>query len=75
MEKQHGQTAEARPGKSPAEDGFCTVAEAAGFLRVSRAKLYQMMDSQQLMYAKFGRCRRIPRRALREYAERCLIAG
>ena len=36
-------------------DGFATVNEAAQFLRVSRAKVYLMMDSGELTYAKFGR--------------------
>ena len=60
---------------SLSEEGFIPVAEAARFLGLSRAKLYQMMDAQELSYAKFGRSRRIPRRALREYAERCLVVA
>jgi excisionase family DNA binding protein len=54
-------------------DGFATVPEAARFLGLSRAKLYQMMDTRQLAYAKFGRSRRIPRRALHELARSCLV--
>jgi excisionase family DNA binding protein len=55
------------------DSGFATVLEAAAFLRLSRAKIYQLMDAGDLHYAKFGKSRRIPRRALAEYAERCLM--
>jgi excisionase family DNA binding protein len=54
-------------------DGFATVPEAAKFLGLSRAKIYQIMDTRQLTYAKFGRSRRIPRRALHDYATSCLV--
>jgi excisionase family DNA binding protein len=55
------------------EDGFATVPEGAQLLRLSRAKLYQMMDAGELAYAKFGRSRRIPRRVLLDYAARCMV--
>jgi excisionase family DNA binding protein len=55
--------------------GFVGIPEAARFLSLSRSKLYQMMDNGQLMYAKFGRSRRIPRRALMQFAERCLLGA
>jgi excisionase family DNA binding protein len=54
-------------------DGFADVNEAAQFLRVSRASIYKLMESGDLLYAKFGKSRRIPWRALREYGERCLV--
>jgi excisionase family DNA binding protein len=54
-------------------DGFATVPEAARFLGLSRAKVYQMMETRRLAYAKFGRSRRIPRRALHELARNCLV--
>jgi excisionase family DNA binding protein len=57
------------------DDGFATVPEAARFLGLSRAKIYQIMDGGQLTYAKFGRSRRIPRRALHEYARKCLVGA
>jgi excisionase family DNA binding protein len=57
------------------EGGFVTVPEAAKYLSVSRAKVYVMMEQGELVYCKFGRSRRIPRQALREYAERCLIGA
>jgi excisionase family DNA binding protein len=52
---------------------FATVVEAAKYLHVSRAKLYTMMDAQEIAYAKFGNCRRIPWAELRAYAERCTV--
>jgi excisionase family DNA binding protein len=55
-------------------DGFALVREAAAFLRVSRSNLYLMMDSGDLPYARFGKSRRVPWRALREYAERCVVS-
>jgi excisionase family DNA binding protein len=55
--------------------GFATVVEAAEFLNVSRAKLYAMMDNRDIVYAKFGKSRRIPRKALEEYAAKCLVGA
>jgi excisionase family DNA binding protein len=57
------------------DDGFATVARACEFLGLSRATLYKLMDTQGLQYAKFGKSRRLPWRALREYAERCLVVA
>lgn len=58
-----------------AENRLVPIQEAAAFLGVSRAKLYQMMDRGELAYAKVGRCRRIPKKALLEYAEGCLVSS
>ena len=55
------------------DDGFVDVRFAARFLGVSRSKVYAMMDQKELRYAKFGRSRRVPRRALLELAERSLV--
>jgi len=38
---------------------LATVPEVAGYLSLSRSKVYQMMDSGRLPYVKLGRCRRI----------------
>jgi excisionase family DNA binding protein len=54
-------------------DGFADVQEAAEFLSMSRSSIYKLMEAGHLKYAKFGKARRIPWRALREYAERCLV--
>lgn len=56
-------------------EGFDTVPEAAKYLRLCRATVYVLMDRGELASARFGKARRIPRRALREYAERCLVGG
>jgi excisionase family DNA binding protein len=55
-------------------DGFASTAEACKFLSVSRAKLYAMMESRQLTYAKFGKSRRIPWHALHDLAARSLVS-
>jgi excisionase family DNA binding protein len=60
---------------SVVDGGFLDVAEAGKFLGLSRAKLYQLMDNQELTYAKFGKARRIPRRALLEYAARGMVGA
>jgi excisionase family DNA binding protein len=56
-------------------DGLITVKEAAKFLRLSRGKVYQLMDSGMLCYLKLGRARRIPRRAVVQLAARELRGG
>ncbi len=56
-------------------DGLCTVAVAARLLAVSRSFLYATMDAGELCYVKLGRSRRIPRRALLDYAGRHLHGG
>jgi excisionase family DNA binding protein len=56
-------------------DGFADLHEAAAFLSVSRSSIYKLMDASELPYAKFGKARRIPWRALREYAARCLVGN
>jgi excisionase family DNA binding protein len=56
------------------QDGFATVGEAAKFLGLCRAKVYQLMEQGELAYAKFGKSRRIPWRGLIEYSARCMVA-
>lgn len=53
-------------------DGLCTVSEACRLLAVSRSFLYQRMDAGDLPYCRFGRCRRVPRAALIQFAARHL---
>jgi excisionase family DNA binding protein len=70
--------AEGTPTKEREEmtaEGFATIPESAQFLRVSRAKLYDLMQKGEIRYAKVGKCRRIPWRVLREYAASCLIGS
>lgn len=45
-------------------EGLMTVADASSFLGIKRAKLYLLMDEGRLPYAKIGRARRIPKRAV-----------
>jgi excisionase family DNA binding protein len=59
--------------RSVASEGFVEVPEAATFLSVSRATVYKLMDDGSLAYAKFGRSRRIPKRALLEYAANQIV--
>jgi excisionase family DNA binding protein len=54
-------------------DGFAEIVEAQEYLKLSRATLYNMMESGELPYAKFGRRRRIPWRALWQYAAGNLV--
>ena len=56
-------------------DGLLTVSDAAGFLKVSRSRVYELMDRGELAFAKIGRSRRIPRRAVVELAARSLQGG
>jgi excisionase family DNA binding protein len=67
-----------RPTKDPAAlvaDGLLTVRECAEFLHLSRSKVYELMNAGILCYAKLGRSRRIPRRAVIELAAQELRGG
>ncbi len=55
------------------DDGFATIMEATAYLRISRAKLYGLMESGELTYAKFGKNRRVPWKALRDLAQAALV--
>lgn len=52
---------------------FVTVTEASKFLALSRAKVYHLMNSGDIKYAKFGVSRRIPMEILIKYAESCMV--
>lgn len=56
-------------------DGLVPLGDAMAFLSVSRSTLYELMDRGVLPYAKIGRSRRIPKRALVELARRTLRGG
>ena len=51
------------------EDGLIDVREASRFLSLSRSTIYVLMEEGKLPFAKIGRSRRIPRRAIIEFAE------
>ena len=54
-------------------DGMETPKTAAAFLKISVAQVYRLMEDGELPFAKIGRSRRIPRRALVELAARSLV--
>ncbi len=56
-------------------EGMLKVSEAAACLRLSRSRLYELMDAGELPFSKIGRSRRIPRRAVVELAARSLQGG
>lgn len=56
-------------------DGLMTIGEACEFLSVSRSFVYQLLDTGQLPFVKMGKSRRIPKRALTQYAAGNLQGG
>jgi excisionase family DNA binding protein len=57
------------------EDGLDRIAEAVRFTKLSRSKLYMLMESGELPFVRIGRCRRIPHRALLNLAVQNLVGG
>lgn len=55
--------------------GNATVKEAAAFLRLSLATVYELMDKRQLPYCRFGRARRVPWNALLKFSEAALVGA
>jgi excisionase family DNA binding protein len=51
-------------------EGLLDAKEAADFLGVGRTKVYDFMSSQDLPYVKLGKSRRIPKVALKIFAEK-----
>jgi excisionase family DNA binding protein len=49
------------------EKVLLTVEEAAEALNISRSKLYELLQSQELGSVKIGKVRRIPTDAVHEY--------
>ena len=56
-------------------EGLSTVADAAKFLSIGKTTLYEAMERGELVYVKIGRARRIPRRALLQFAANNLRGG
>ena len=56
-------------------DGLGNVREVAAFLRVSRAKLYLMMDAGQLPFVKLGKSRRVRWADVDKLVESSLVGG
>ena len=57
------------------DDGAVSPEVARRFLGVSKTSFYAAMDRGEIPYAKIGRSRRIPKRALREFLARNLRGG
>jgi excisionase family DNA binding protein len=55
---------------NPAEPLVYTIPEAATALRISRTKLYELLDSGEVESIHIGRSRKIPAEALRIYIDR-----
>jgi excisionase family DNA binding protein len=55
--------------------GLLTVKEAAAATKLSRSFLYQQMDAGRLVYARFGRARRIPKAELEKWMSAHLQGG
>ncbi len=68
-------TAGPEPDLDVVEDGMFRIGEAERFLGLGRSTLYRLMDRGELPYAKIGRTRRIPRRAVVALAARSLVGG
>jgi excisionase family DNA binding protein len=54
-------------------DGLATVKEAAQFLALGRSKVYDELNAGRLVSCKIGGARRIPWRALRDFARDSLM--
>lgn len=54
-------------------DGLLRLGEAEKFLAVSRYLLYELMDRGDLPFVMVGKRRRIPRKALMDYAQKNLV--
>lgn len=52
--------------------GVLTVIEAAAILKISRSQMYDMIRRGEILSFRFGTCRRIPKKALVEYAMKCV---
>ncbi len=51
-------------------EGLLNIKEASRFLGIGRSLVYDLMESQDLPYVKIGKARRIPRVALKLFAEK-----
>ncbi len=56
-------------------DGCLTVADSAAFLAVGKSTIYDAMNAGHLAFIHLGRARRIPKRALLDYAAANLKGG
>ena len=54
-------------------EGLLTIIDAAEWLAISRSAVYQLLNTGEIAYVRIGADRRIPRRALVEYANARLV--
>jgi len=54
-------------------DGLLTIDQAESFTGLGKTKLYRLMSSGELAFAKIGVSRRIPRKALVALAARSVV--
>lgn len=54
----------------PADEGLMKVAAVCRFLSVSRTQVWKWLDDGTLPYVKLDRLRRIPRKAVFDFAAR-----
>lgn len=64
-----------RPDADLIADGLLTVEQAGRLLSCSRSFLYTRMNAGELPFARLGRARRIPRRAVLDFAAARLTGG
>jgi excisionase family DNA binding protein len=57
------------------DGGLVKISEAAEMLRLSRSKVYQLMDAGQIPYLKMGKNRRIARQSLTDYVKRSMVGS
>lgn len=58
-----------------ADEGFVSIQGAADFLSVSRGMIHVLLNRGELPSAKIGRVRRIPRKALLQFASQQLASA
>lgn len=56
-------------------DGLLTIEEACEFARISRSRLYELMQGGQLVFLKLGKSRRVPKASLIDLLEHYLVVG
>lgn len=65
------------PAPPLCEDGLCKIfPESARFLGIERSKMFELLRDGHIPYVRLpGGERRVPRRALVEFAERLLVSA
>jgi len=56
-------------------EGLDRFVDAERFTRLSRSKLYELMNEGVLPFVKIGRCRRIPHRALVDLVAKHMVSS